>query len=225
MKKNLYIFRHGETDWNIAKRMHGITDIPLNKTGIEQSYALAKCLSNVRLDCIYTSSLSRAVQTAEIVAEKNHTPIITEPGLMEWNLGIFCGKILHLTKRPKWTPIKIIKDDVYIPRTLLLDGDYVPQNGESYNMFKQRICKSIENIVKNTDAKNIGIATHGGAIRAMLREYTNLTQAKQGMPNADYFVLQWDGNKFSILEQPNWLVTKHPVVLMIDFIKKAFHNR
>ena len=225
MKKNLYIFRHGETDYNVAKRMHGITDIPLNKKGIEQAHALAKRLSDVHLDCIYTSSLSRAVQTANIVAEQNHTKIITEPGLMEWNLGVFCGKILHLTKKPKWTPIDLTKDDVYIPRTLLLDGDYVPQDGESYNMFKQRICKSIENIVKNTDAKNIGIATHGGAIRAMLREYTSLTQSKTGMPNADYFVLQWDGNNFSVLEQPEWLVRKHPVVLVIDFVKKAFQKR
>ena len=225
MIKNLYIFRHGETDYNVAKRMHGITDIPLNKNGIAQAHALAQRLSNVHLDCIYTSSLSRAVQTAEIVAEKNNTKIITEPGLMEWNLGVFCGKILHLTKKPKWTPIKLIKDDVYIPRTLLLDGDYIPQNGESYNMFKQRICTSIENIVKNTDATNIGIATHGGAIKAMLREYTNLTQTKQGMPNADYFVLQWDGENFHILEKPEWLERKHPVVLMIDFFKKIIPTR
>ena len=104
----------------------------------------------IHFDCIYTSSLSRAVQTAEIVAKKNQTKIITEPGLMEWNLGVFCGKILHLTKKPKWTPISLIGNDVYIPRTLLLDGDYIPENGESYNMFKQRICKSIENIIRMT---------------------------------------------------------------------------
>lgn len=225
MKRNLYIFRHGETDWNIAKKMQGIADIPLNEHGIAQAHDLADKLSNVHFDCIYTSSLSRAVQTAKIVASKNKTKIITLDGLWEWNLGIFSGKILHLTKKPKWTPIRFESDNVYIPRTLLLDGDYVPENGESYNMFKKRVCETIENIIKNTNAENIGIATHGGVIRALLREYTNFTQAHGGMPNAGYFVLQWDGKKFQILEKPDWLVRKHPVVLAIDFVKKVFHTR
>ena len=70
MPKNLYIFRHGETDFNVANRAHGIIDIPLNKNGIAQAHALAEQLSKVHLDVIYTSKLSRAKQTAQIVAEK-----------------------------------------------------------------------------------------------------------------------------------------------------------
>ena len=223
MVHNLYIFRHGETDWNVAGRMHGIADISLNANGIAQAHALAEKLKDVNFNCIYTSSLSRAVQTANIVAEKNKTKVITLDGLWEWDLGVFCGKILHLTKKPKWTPIKFDGDNVYIPRTLLLDADYVPENGESYNMLKKRICSTIENIVKNTDAENIGIATHGGVIRAILREYTDLRQ--KDMPNADYFVMQWDGKKFHIVDKPKWLVKKHPLVLAIDFVRKKLLAR
>ena len=226
MECNLYIFRHGETDFNIQKRMHGVINIPLNETGIAQAHDLAEKLSNTNLDCIYTSSLSRAVQTANIVAEKHKTKVIIYKGLQEWNLGIFGGKELHLTKKPIWTPIKITPDEVFIPRLrFVLDGYYVPENGESYNAFKKRICKTIEDIVKNSKSKNIGIATHGGVIRTLLREYTDLTQSKKGMPNADYFVMRWDGQKFSVIEKPDWLEKKHPVVLAIDFVKKVFNNR
>lgn len=223
MKRNLYIFRHGQTDYNVQRRMQGVLDIPLNETGIAQAHALAEKLKDVHLDCIYTSKLSRAKQTAEIVAQKNNTKVIVDNGLHEWNLGIYCGKILNLIKAPKWTPIEIKGDNVYIPRLVLADADYVPQGGESFSMFRKRICDSLEDILKNTDAENIGIATHGGAIRAILSEYTNY--ANGGMPNAEYFVMQWDGKKLQLLEKPAWLVKKHPVMFVIDAFRKIFHTR
>ena len=223
MIKKLYIFRHGETDFNVANRAHGIIDIPLNKNGIAQAHALAEQLSKVHLDVIYTSKLSRAKQTAQIVAEKQNADIIVDDGLHEWNLGVFCGKVLHFIHARKNKPIDLTSNDVYIPYLVMADGDYVPQNGESFNAFKKRICDSLENIVKNTDAQNIGIATHGGAIRAILTQYTNLSNG--GMPNAGYFVLQWDGKTFNLVNKPDWLVKKHPLLLALEFIKKMMRTK
>lgn len=78
-------------------------------------------------------------------------------------------------------------------------------------------------ITLNTDSENIGIATHGGVIRAILTRYTNY--ANGGMPNADYMILQWDGKKFRLLDKPKWLKMKHPIVLVKDFISNMFHGR
>ena len=66
----IYLIRHGETDWNQDKRIQGQTDIPLNARGRRQAEALAGRLSTVSLEMIYTSDLTRARETAEIIAAR-----------------------------------------------------------------------------------------------------------------------------------------------------------
>ena len=80
MKQDFYIFRHGQTDYNVEKRVQSFLDIPLNSNGIAQAQALAKNLSNVQFDCIYSSTLSRAFDTAKIVLGDREVKIITDPG-------------------------------------------------------------------------------------------------------------------------------------------------
>lgn len=206
MERTIYIFRHGETDYNVQKRMQGYLDIPLNENGFTQARDLAEKLSDVRFDCIYSSPLSRAIETAKIVAQKDNVKIITEPGFAEWNLGVFCGHIIRLTEDAKDTPYDLNDDIVYIPRALISDDDYVPQNGESYNMFAKRVNDAILNIMKNTDAQNIGIATHGGVVKVLIRTLTNWKLMRGGMPNAAVLKMQWDGERLVVPEKPDWLI-------------------
>ena len=180
MKCDFYFFRHGETDYNVNKRMQGWLDIPLNQNGIEQAKLLAKNLSNIQIDCIYSSPLSRALDTAKIISEKNHTEIITEDGLKEWNMGVFCGKIVRLTDKPADTPVDTSTDIVYIPLELISNDDYVPENGESYNMFAGRIHDTIIKLAKNTNAKNVGISTHGGVIKTIIKQFTDMKYPRGG---------------------------------------------
>ncbi len=202
MKKNLYIFRHGETDYNVEKRMQGCLDIPLNANGIAQAQQLAQKLSNIKFDCVFSSPLSRALETAKI-AIKN-CKIITDDKLQEWNLGIFCGKIIHATDEPANTPVDMTQDIINVPLALLSDDDYIPDGGESHNMFKQRINDAIIHIAKNTDAENIGIATHGGVIRFLVKRFGDFKYPKNGIPNAEYLTMQWDGNRLCIPKKPDW---------------------
>lgn len=59
--KNLYIFRHGETDWNTVFKLQGQSkDMPLNQKGLDQAHALAENMQNINLQAIYTSPLRRA---------------------------------------------------------------------------------------------------------------------------------------------------------------------
>lgn len=86
----LALLRHGQTDWNIDFRLQGVTDIPLNATGVEQAQTAAKVLADQQWNALLTSPLSRAVVTAQIVAEAQGLPLdalTIEPLLLERSFG------------------------------------------------------------------------------------------------------------------------------------------
>src|ERR1700730_3155777 len=83
----LFLFRHGETDWNRAGRLQGHTDTPLNATGRAQAEALTERLGDHRLDALVSSDLARAWTTGRIVAEGLGVPLIREPLLREPEIG------------------------------------------------------------------------------------------------------------------------------------------
>jgi probable phosphoglycerate mutase len=85
----IYLIRHGETDWNHQRRRQGRRDIPLNDQGRVQMHACGELLSGLPADLIVTSPLSRAVNSAEIIAE--HLGAIQVLGYL---LGALAGFIL-----------------------------------------------------------------------------------------------------------------------------------
>lgn len=86
-KNPFYFVRHGETDWNKRGLYQGLTDIPLNNTGIEQAVTIASLLKNEHIAHIVTSPLTRAKQTAEIINNQLSRPITTIDELKELSLG------------------------------------------------------------------------------------------------------------------------------------------
>ena len=72
----LYIVRHGETDWNKARKIQGRSDIPLNEFGRHLARETAKGLADVHFDLCFTSPLSRAKETAQIILDGRDVPII-----------------------------------------------------------------------------------------------------------------------------------------------------
>lgn len=93
--------RHGITDWNIEKRVQGHTDIPLNETGRMQALALAERLRDENWDLIYSSDLSRAKETAEIIAEVLGLSVKTDNRLREMACGEIEGTTLE-ERLSKW---------------------------------------------------------------------------------------------------------------------------
>jgi broad specificity phosphatase PhoE len=83
----LLLIRHGETDWNAEHRWQGHADVPLNAHGREQAKVLAEELAPEGVDAIYSSDLSRARDTAEIVGERLGVPVVLDPDLREIDVG------------------------------------------------------------------------------------------------------------------------------------------
>ena len=83
----IYIIRHGQTDWNLEKKMIGQIDVSLNQTGKEQAKLSINQLSALKIDEIIASDLARTKETADIINASLHLPISFDARLRERNYG------------------------------------------------------------------------------------------------------------------------------------------
>lgn len=164
--------RHGETDWNLAKRVQGTTDIPLNENGIKQAELLCANLEkeNVNLCRIYSSRQIRALATAEKAGSKFHVPVKVISGLEEMNLGLFEGHT--------WDEIEALYPDELKKWQSNKRYNRTP-NGESYQDLLVRLFSALDQIME--DAKeyidsggDVLILTHGAVILSLLTLKNNL---------------------------------------------------
>jgi broad specificity phosphatase PhoE len=146
----LYLVRHGETDWNRQHRIQGLTDIPLNATGRRQARAAGKLLSRRSWDGIYASPLSRATETASIIAGQTGLaapkPVAA---LVERNYGEAEG-------------LNFIEIDKRYP-----DRSEVPGQ-ESRADVIARVVPALRELAAAHTGESLIVVSHGGAIRAML---------------------------------------------------------
>ncbi len=95
----MYFLRHGLTDYNSRNKWMGQRDIPLNPTGVQQIHEIIPSLEILNLEAIYTSPLSRAKQSSEIIAENIGIPVYEVYDLRERDLGSFEGSQKTIEKR------------------------------------------------------------------------------------------------------------------------------
>ena len=147
---HLYLVRHGETDWNAARRIQGSTDIPLNDTGREQARRTGRLLATRRWDAIYSSPLSRAFETAEIIAaEVGLGAPVPRRELVERAYGAAEGL-----------------DYLTLDR-LFPEGGRVPGR-ESRQHVAGRVVPALVRLAGAHPDQNLIVTTHGGVIRAVV---------------------------------------------------------
>lgn len=161
MKSRLLLIRHGEASGNMDRTFHGWTDSELTKRGHIQAKLLAKRLNNTEIDVdvLYSSSLKRAINTAEYIAKEKNISIILTDELKEINGGDW--------ERQKWSDLPIKWPLEYETWNNKPDIHKMP-NGESMEKFQQRLIKETLNILKDNIEKNICIVTHGTAIKCLM---------------------------------------------------------
>ena len=160
MKKEFHIFRHGQTDMNVAGRWQGQTvDLPLNAEGERQASELADELKQTGMEIVFSSPLKRAVQTAQIVAGALQIPVRIDDGLIEGCFGEAEGKTreeirtLYPETAEKWRCL----DEQFM--------DVCFTGGESKRQIQQRISDTLQRIARESDRGIIGISAHSATIR------------------------------------------------------------
>ena len=160
---DIYLIRHGETDWNTVKRLQGITDIPLNPYGIELAQKTAAGMKDIAFDRIYSSPMIRAYRTAEIIKGERPVDIIIAEALREISFGDYEGYIYHeeYFNVPDPAFFKFFDDP---------DHYNTPPNGESLPELIERAASFVRSVMDDpaNEEKTILMASHGAAIRGIL---------------------------------------------------------
>ena len=157
------IIRHGETDWNVAKRIQGHTDIPLNETGRAQALAMAFNAAHQRFHAIYSSDLARARETAQVLAQREDHEVKLLPQLRERHFGIFQG--LTAKEGAGLYPHAYAH---YLARDL----DYDFETGESLGGFAERVTAGIAWLVRHHSGQTIAAVSHSGVLDVVYRRAT-----------------------------------------------------
>ena len=143
----IYITRHGQTDWNVQKKVMGRCNEPLNEKGFSQAEETKQKLLNADIDLIICSPLTRAKQTAEVITKDRNIPIIYDERIIERDFGEFEGKeTKDFDFHGYWN---YYKNEHY-------------ESAENIQDFFKRVYDFLEDITKKYNDKNVLIVAHGG---------------------------------------------------------------
>jgi len=154
----IYLVRHGETDWNRARRIQGSTDIPLNDTGRAQAAATGSLLARRSWSAVYASPLARAYETAAIIADELGLPApVPVPEIVERNYGAAEGLTgAEIEQRyPSLVPGRESRDEV-----------------------AARAIPAILALAEAHPGESIVVVSHGGVIRTLLNTVAPLAPAE-----------------------------------------------
>ena len=159
MNVHFTFVRHGETAWNIDRRLQGHLDVPLNEVGRRQAEQVAEALANERFDAMYSSDLSRAMDTARAIAARCGGEVQGTERLRERNYGIFQG-LTHKEGAARYPEEHA--------RLMAREPDHIPtEGGESMRMFSERIRTLADELATRWPDGRVLVVTHGGVLYAL----------------------------------------------------------
>ena len=150
----ILLARHGETDWNVERRVQGHSDTPLNDTGRAQARALAEELGDEPIDAVYSSDLMRAHETARIVASQRGLEVTAIRDLRERNFGTWEG---------------LTDEEIYVRHPQARDRSW-QEWGDAETQFEmaERVLAALLRIAEAHPGQRLLVVSHGGPHRRVL---------------------------------------------------------
>ena len=187
----LYLIRHGQTDWNVRAALQGQVDIPLNETGKKQAAAAREMLAGLSFDAVYSSPLTRAMQTAELATGLPADKIQPDERIKEISFGVWEGR-----------STSELGDAV---KPFFIDPPHYqpPENAESLEHLMQRTGDFADFVLREHAGQTILAAGHGASLHALITKalgnpLEKFWQADLG--NCCIAVLESNGGPFELKE-------------------------
>ena len=155
----LLLVRHGQTEWNAARRYQGQSDPSLDQAGMEQARRLSARLAAERIDVLFCSDLQRALGTAQILAGDRDLAIRQDVRLRELNFGILEGHTFD--EGLELWPAMI--------STWVNDPNQPPTGGERMDEFAERVAEFLEELRQDFHDQTVLVVAHGGPLRVIIQ--------------------------------------------------------
>lgn len=151
----LLLVRHGRSEMNAAGRIQGWLDSPLDEVGRAQSLAVARRLQRESPVIVYTSTLRRASETAEIIGAELGLPVVPDERLIERGVGDIAG----MNGEEIESQFPGFVEEWRLSRRMV-----VPPGGEAVEVFSARVRAAFDEIVGRHNGQVIVVVTHGGVL-------------------------------------------------------------
>ncbi len=155
------LVRHGTTEWVDTNLLHGITDVPLNQRGQDQAAAAAQALADANTERIYTSTLSRCAETAQIIGKSTNLHPILMDSLVEIDFGWMEGKKIRdhdYGDHSKW--VEFIDHHIFNLIRFF--------SGETKLKFNKRVLGGWSQILNENQSGIVIVVAHSGVLNTIL---------------------------------------------------------
>jgi len=164
----LWLVRHGQTQANLEGLYSGISETSLTDRGISQAEAVGNMLNDVAFDKVLCSELCRAQHTTQLILQQRELPVITEPRLNEMNFGDWEMRHHRDLQRLDAENYAAWCNDWQ---------NVVPNNGEGFQLFSQRVCGFASSLLVQPTEENILIVSHQGVLSLFIATLLNMPPA------------------------------------------------
>lgn len=161
----IYLIRHGQSEWNLLYKIQGQKDAPLTDLGKEQARKLGERLVGEKIDIIYSSDLSRALETARIISSIVNKPVVAINEFREINFGPWEGLTLKEIRNKFKEEYSIWMSS---PEKFRLEG------AETLEALKRRVMSYVNKIIKENKDKNIAIVSHNATLKVIILSLLNI---------------------------------------------------
>jgi broad specificity phosphatase PhoE len=181
---SIYLVRHGQTAWNKEEIFRGRTDIPLDETGLKQAELVGEYFREMEIHGIYSSPLSRALQTAEKIAQFHYLKVQRLDGIDDMSFGNWEGR-LHKEIREKDS--KIYRQWVEEPHLVRLPG------GEGLDDVRARAMVAMADVVRDHPGKTLVLVSHRVICKVLIC-------AILGLDNSHFWQITQDTTAINLIQ-------------------------
>jgi probable phosphoglycerate mutase len=179
--------RHGQTAWNREEIFRGRTDVPLDETGLKQAELAGEYLKEVEIDAIYSSPLSRALETAEKIARFHNLKVESLEGLIDMSFGSWEGHAHQEIKKNDSETYRRWREEPHLVR---LPG------GESLDDVRVRTMAALEEVIRKHSGKALVLVSHRVVCKVLIC-------AILGLDNSHFWQIRQDPTAINLIQYRN----------------------